>query len=1124
MSPRIRGLDLYSAEVTRRHLKIGLLLVPLSGMSLSGMSLSGMGLSGMGGAAMSAVGLPGTIGDDTAASAIPEDAIHAGVPAAPEAIDFNRDVRPILVARCYACHGPDISTRKRGLRLDTREGAVEPAKPGRDPAIVPGDAHASLLMERVTDDLDPMPPSGERLTEAEIETLRRWIDAGAEYDGHWSWKPIVDPAVPAIAAAHEPIARTDTDRFLLSALEGVDLEPAGDASLAQQVRRLSYDLTGLPPEPAVVEAFENDPSDAHWDRLVESYLASPHFGERWGRHWLDLVRYAETCGHEFDYPIHEAWRYRDWVIRAFNRDVPYDRFVAEHVAGDLLEPRVNPDDGTNESVVGTGFWYFHQAVHAPTDVTQDQADRIANQLEVFGQGFLGLTVACARCHDHKFDAISTRDYYALSGYMQSMHQGYAYLDPHGRIAAAVDRIEVAGPIEDAIDGAPTPSRIDEYLLAAAELRADRTADGKAYQPIDDAALDTLATERSLDAALVRRWIETLQDDAWRAQDHPWQAWTLIGHDGVIDDDQARPHAQGRSIPHRDLAIDENPIVLESFDRETPDLRWYSTGWAWTGSGDEIRPENGTLASDRLDHRLQGTLRSETFTLDHRFLHWRVRGNGGGARIRLVVEGMMMDEFNALLFGGYRQDVHSHDGWRHVVNDVRLHPGKRAHLELIDDGHGRLEIDAIWMSDRGDGRIDGQPVPSWVDAAKGRDLAALASAFAVATVDPASPELVRAPLRDRLVDSGLWGDTLAEADAARAARLDRHRRRMEIAGDLPNPTRVLAALEGSGVDQRVSVRGAHTTPGEIAVRSFITSLGGDPPSPGDSDTSGSGRLELLTAIFDDSNPFPARVMTNRVWHHLFGRGLVGTVDDFGGLGEMPTNPALLDFLASRFREAWSVKDLIREIVRSSAYRRSSTPSADSAARLSEIDPTGTLLAAAPVRRIQAEAIRDAMLAVSGRLDAGVGGPSVATHLTSFMNGRGRPGHSGPLDGDGRRSVYLEVRRNFANPMLAAFDLPAPMTTVGRRNTSNVPAQSLVLMNDPFVHEMAGLWAARILADGELGTDVERATRMWREAFAVAPTTDEVDAMLGFVEGSDDSTQAWNDVAHALLNAKAFIHLD
>ncbi|MDG2113097.1 MAG: DUF1549 domain-containing protein, partial [Actinomycetota bacterium] len=337
--------------------------------------------------------------DDTR---VPRDAIHAGVPATPVEVDFNRDVRPILVARCFACHGPDASTRKRGLRLDGAEGATTAAGPGRRPAVVPHDAGASLLIERVTDHLDPMPPSGAPLTSSEVELLRRWIDQGAAYQGHWSWDAITDPRPPSIEPRHRPLVRNDVDRFIHARLDENGLEPSGDADPARQLRRLAYDLTGLPPDPEVVLAFESDPSDAHWDRLVEDSLASPHYGERWARHWLDLVRYAETFGHEFDYPIREAWRYRDWVVRAFNRDVPYDRFIAEQIAGDLLEPRINPDDGTNESVIGTGQWYFHQAVHAPTDVTQDQADRIANQLEVLGQGFLGLTVSCARCHDHKF--------------------------------------------------------------------------------------------------------------------------------------------------------------------------------------------------------------------------------------------------------------------------------------------------------------------------------------------------------------------------------------------------------------------------------------------------------------------------------------------------------------------------------------------------------------------------------------------------------------------------------------------------------------------------------------------------------------------------------------------------
>jgi cytochrome c553 len=1040
---------------------------------------------------------------------VPDDAIHAGVPSASDSVDFNRDVRPILVARCFVCHGPDESTRKRGLRLDLRDGAIAPAKPGRDPAIVPGDAERSLLIERITDHLDPMPPSGEPLTAAEIETLRRWIDGGAEYAGHWSWEPVGDPTPPSIAPERQRLIRTDIDRFILAALEEVDLHPSDDATPARQVRRLSYDLVGLPPDPTIVAAFEADPSEAHWERLVEMYLASPGFGERWGRHWLDLVRYAETCGHEFDYPIREAWRYRDWVIRAFNDDLPYDRFIREQIAGDLLEPRINPTDETNESVVGTGFWYFHQAVHAPTDVTQDQSDRIANQLEVLGQGFLGLTVACARCHDHKFDAISTRDYYALSGYVQSMHQGYAYQDPGGVIRAAVARLAEQEPASAATPKVEAGS-IAAYLEAAADARE---LEGSS----------SIAIKRGLDPELLARWIMVFNQEDWQTPEHPWHAWISLGHRQGIESEDVRTPL----LDTLDQGIDESAQVLESFDQSKLDLRWYATGWAWndrngpSGDGGLQPTASGTMASDTLEPRLQGTLRSETFTLDHRFLHWRVRGTGEGARIRLVVEGMMMDEFNALLFAGYRRDVATENRWRHVVMDTRLQPGCRAHLELIDDGPGRLEVDAIWMSDHA-GRVPaiiGRP--GWIGGARAGDRSRFARAIAKTASGRIGNPSDGVALRDSLIEAGLWGIDLASADAARDRRLQDIEARREIAGALPNPRRVLAANEGSGVDQPIYIRGSHRTPGGIATRSFIDSIADDQPSP---PLHGSGRIQLADAILDLSNPLTARVMANRVWHHLFGRGLVTSTDDFGGLGAMPSHPALLDHLATQFQSDWSIKNLIRSIVTSSVYRRSSMATPETAARMLTVDPQNELLAIAPIRRLQAEAIRDALLAVSGRLVDQVGGPPVATHLTPFMTGRGRPGGSGPMDGGGRRSLYLEVRRNFPDPMLTAFDQPPPSTTVGTRNISNVPAQSLVFLNDPLVHELAGIWAARILDDSSLVDDRSRADQMWRAAFTVEPSEEDLDDIVAFVAAGDDQRERWADVGHALFNTKAFIYLD
>ena len=375
------------------------------------------------------------------AQEVPDDAAHVRTLGAP--VDYLSDVKPILVRRCYSCHGPDAESRHADLRFDSRSNVIR----DRDgySIVVPGRADESEMMNRISgsDPEDLMPPSGERLSEAEVDVIRRWIDQGAGYARHWSFEPVGDPPVPEIETALETTVRDPIDAFIQERIDAAGLSAAGDATPSEQVRRLSFDVTGLPPDPDVVRAFESEPSDEAWSDLVDAHLDSPAFGERWGRHWLDLVRYAETYGHEFDYPIHEAWKYRDYVIRAFNGDLPYDRFLTEHVAGDLLEPRLDEISGTNQAELATGFWHLHQAVHGPTDVRLDEIERVDNQIDVFTKTFMGLTVSCARCHDHKFDPISQADYYGLAGYLRSSRRDLGYQDPHGRYARMHDDLQRA---------------------------------------------------------------------------------------------------------------------------------------------------------------------------------------------------------------------------------------------------------------------------------------------------------------------------------------------------------------------------------------------------------------------------------------------------------------------------------------------------------------------------------------------------------------------------------------------------------------------------------------------------------------------------------------------------------
>ncbi|MEM9018020.1 MAG: DUF1549 domain-containing protein, partial [Verrucomicrobiota bacterium] len=359
--------------------------------------------------------------------------------ASSEQLDFfERKIRPVLAEKCFSCHSADAKKLKGSLQVDHIEHLLTGGETGS--AIVPGDAEKSLLIESIrygNEDLQ-MPPK-ERLDEAIVADFARWIDEGAvwpeeplptrdgkndeekfdlqkRYDEHWSWRPVTRPELPPVEG--ERWVRSEIDRFVLEKIEGAGLEPAEEADPLVWLRRVYFDLIGLPPTIEQQDAFLAALSREAEEEVVDELLASPHFGEKWARHWMDLVRYAETYGHEFDFPIDFAHEYRDYLIRAFNADLPYDRLVTEHIAGDLLaEPRRHPDKAFNESVLGTAFWYLHEATHAPTDVLANESDIMDNQIDVFGKSFLGLTISCARCHDHKFDAISTADYYALTAYL-----------------------------------------------------------------------------------------------------------------------------------------------------------------------------------------------------------------------------------------------------------------------------------------------------------------------------------------------------------------------------------------------------------------------------------------------------------------------------------------------------------------------------------------------------------------------------------------------------------------------------------------------------------------------------------------------------------------------------------
>jgi hypothetical protein len=467
---------------------------------------------------------------------------------------FEKHVRPVLVEHCFECHSGDSRRLEAGLRLDSRAAALSGGDSG--PALILGDPDESLLIQAVRYESFEMPPRG-RLPDESVDALAKWVQMGAPWPGspeaagsirqatdwrqrmaeHWSWQPIQAVAPPPVRADWP---RNPIDHFILDKLEANGLSPAPVADRRTLIRRLYFDLLGLPPSPDQVAAFVADDSSDAYEQLVDRLLDSPHFGEKWARHWMDLVRFAETHGHEFDYAIHDAWRYRDYLIRAFNADVPYDQLIIEHLAGDLIPvPRRHPTEGFNESVIGTGFWFLGEAVHAPTDVGGDEAIRIENQIDVMTKTFLGLTVACARCHDHKFDPIPTSDYYALSGFLKSSRRGEAMLDPGGQIAERAGQLRtVRRAGDEALARQIDESRLDAERFAAG-LRAAReamaTPPADADEMPDESALRAAGERQGMDIHLVARWVAALRDPAIRHVSHPLAAWSRL--DGAMSSEE-----------------------------------------------------------------------------------------------------------------------------------------------------------------------------------------------------------------------------------------------------------------------------------------------------------------------------------------------------------------------------------------------------------------------------------------------------------------------------------------------------------------------------------------------------------------------------------------------------------
>jgi cytochrome c553 len=1151
-----------------------------------------------------------------------------------EAVDFDRQVLPILAHYCLPCHGNDGEARKKDLRLDDQDSATT-LRDLNIPAISPGHPENSLALLRINDDDDPMPPDGrERPSVEEVEILTRWVEQGASYTKHWSWRPLEAPELPELV--DEDWARDPLDLFIGSGLDSLGLKPAPDADDRTWLRRVTFDLTGLPATPEEIEAFLADRSVEAREGVVDRLLQSSAHAEHFARHWLDLMRFAETHGHEFDYPIHEAWKYRDYVIRAIASDVPIDRFVTEHIAGDLLEdPRIHPRDGTNDSLPATSWFWLSQGTHGPVDVLKDTHDRVDNQIDVLSRAFLGATVSCARCHDHKFDAITQADWTGLSSIIRSTRRVLRPQDPGGKISSKIDEM---APVREKLTAVTRQGMELQHQLPLVQLaRAARGLQGSAGigEPGElDAAPDVVVADfeqgwgpwtvegnafgdqpHHRDDLVNEQAVEAVGDHIACSQDHRpapdgpagdvlkgkltsppfelqrdylvflvgggqhagktcvnllvdgeqvfsevgrnntrmhearWDVGRWRGQEAIIEvvddhdggwghitcdhfrltDEPAAGMASRGQIERvaRKAGLDGNQLrewvrlwpqlvrpgvangplrdgdlLLTDFSQADALDDWSIVGEAFEvlSAGDVVligRPriiDTSCAHSAVRGRSLVGSLLSRNFTIEHRYLHLRVQGES--ARVRICIEGYWIDQHNALLFENFRQNVNSPEQWRHLQMDLTRYQGKNAHVEIHDEGRGWIAVDRVWLSAEG------------VQQGIGVDWTVLDDEATDSAKLLADPVRAEALLAAGLVDSARYGDAWNAAVVSTVEQL------RQLDESVPQPNLVLSAADAPrGFDVHLSIRGDPHKPGDLIERRALENLGGaETPQRY---RNGSGRRELANWITSSDNPLFWRTQANRLWARVMGRGVAATSDDLGAMGIPPDNRALLDHLAVRLRDHPSRRSLLKDIVLSRSYQMASHHPDP---RAQQVDATNAHWHRSHQKRLNAEAIRDSILSVSGRLDRKVGGTSVPVHLTDFLTGRGRPGGSGPVDGHGRRSIYIKVCRNFLPAFLTAFDFPIPATTVGDRLVTNVPAQALALMNDPFVHEQARLWGERVMKSAEDEGLLVALDRMWQQAFARPPSGEEIAMARSFVEGKGG--EGWADLAHALIQTKEF----
>lgn len=996
---------------------------------------------------------------------------------------YNRDVRPILSEYCWRCHGFDAHERQGGLRLDVREAALRPADSGV-PAIVPGKPGQSPLLARVSsaDESQRMPPSEthQRLTQKQIDTLRRWIAEGVEYQNHWSLQPIVRPPLPSPSSHQNPI-----DAFVAARLKKESLTFAPEAAPDTLLRRLFFDLTGLPPGLDDIRRFHEDGYEQTIDRL----LASPHYGERMAADWLDYARYADTNGYFGDRP-RQIWLWRDWVIDAFNSNMPYDQFTIEQLAGDMLP------NATVSQRVATGFNRNHMSNNETGIIDEEyRVEYVVDRVDTTMTTWLGLTVGCARCHDHKYDPITQQEYYELFAFFNSVPE-------RGLL----------------VGNNPPP-----LMTVATAAQEQKLAAAKAARAAAEKEFADLTTE-------IRRKIATWEQNALRTLPASPTSHLLFHQPfEQIPTDRTAPSSADSEVPRGVLG---QAAHFDATQQVQSPLADFAADDPWT-IGVWIKPD-GPLSCVLSKIQSDGERRGLE-------LLWTNGGLAAHLVDRWKVSAIEVATTETIPAKTWHHVVLRYDGSRRANGLDIFIDGKPAAVKILADTlDGSISTAAPFRIGRRDSGLgfygDLDELRVLEKAIPADEIAAWGWSERIRGIVQTSREARSREQRETLFDYFVDHYAAAETRAARD-RLAELRRAEQQAREAI-PTTLVMADQDQPRKTFVLERGQYDRRGQEVQPDVPASLSAWPLG------APRNRLGLARWLVADANPLTARVAVNRIWKQCFGYGLVRSMDDFGTQGQPPTHPALLDYLASEFRESgWDIKALLRLILTSRTYRQNSRFHI----RDGEVfDPANRLLARGPSFRLPMEMIRDQALAASGLLVRTIGGPSVKPYqppgLWEEVSYNGQETYvPDPGAGLWRRSVYTYIKRQAPPPALLLLDGPTREKCQMLRPSTNTPLQSLLLLNGDTWLESSRVLAEHIQAMAT--TDRQRLRQLWQTVLTRAPTATElqmVNDLLDrqrerFARSPKDAAElltigeavrsgaaplcevaAWTIVAHTLLN--------